>query len=252
MSKRIPIRLGKEPLLEAVWEIRFGQDGDLPVGEMLPGILFQALRDSYPTIVRLPAADIPRPIAEVNDALRYVPTVRLEGAADSPFAIQVGERVVSLNNRRQYSGWADFSNRIRELARLLKSTGLLQNPERYSLKYVDLIELDSPPSLASFQVSLFVGGRDLGTQHVQLRTEIVEEPLVHILQIASPVEVVLGGKEQRRGALVDIDTIHTIPRELDFWTTLENGLDAAHARSKHLFFDLLTPEAEQRLDPVYE
>jgi len=28
MSKRIPIRLNKEPLLEAVWEIRFASDGE--------------------------------------------------------------------------------------------------------------------------------------------------------------------------------------------------------------------------------
>ncbi len=104
MNRRIPIRLDKEPLLEAVWEIRFGTEGDLPVGEMLPGILYQILRGTYPTIVRLPAADIPRPIAQVDEALRFIPTIRLEGPPGTPFAIQVGDRVVSLNNRRPYSG----------------------------------------------------------------------------------------------------------------------------------------------------
>lgn len=157
MSRQIPIRLEKEPLLEAVWEVRFDNDGSSSIGEMLPGMLYQSLRECYPVIVRLPTADIPRPIAQQDEALRYVPTVRMEGPPDTSFAIHVGDRVVSLNNRRPYRGWVEFSKRIRELAKLLKATGLIQKPQRFSLKYVDLIELDPPPSLASLQISLTAG-----------------------------------------------------------------------------------------------
>jgi len=252
MARRIPTRLKKEPLLETVWEIRFDTEGGLAVGEMLPGMLYQALRETYPTIVRLPAADIPRPIAQMDEALRYVPTVRLEGPKGTPFAIQVGDRVVALNNRRPYSGWDDFSKRIRELVNLLRSTGLLQKPERFSLKYVDLIELDPPPSLASLQVSLSAWGQSLDEQQVQLRTEIKDDPFVHILQVASPADVVIAGTERHQGTLVDIDTILTAAKDTDFWSALDRQLDEAHARSKRLFFDLLTPEAEQRLEPIYE
>ncbi len=252
MARPIPKRLEKEPLLEAVWEIRFGTESNLPVGEMLPGLLYQALQEDYPTIVRLPAADIPRPIAETDPALRYVPTVRLEGPPGTSFAIQVGDRVVSLNNRRPYSGWTDFSSRIKKLAELLRSTGLIQNPERFSLKYVDLIELDTPPSLTSLHVSLSVAGRDLDGRQVQLRTEINDDPFVHILQIASPVDAVIASKERRQGTLVDIDTIHAVAGDVEFWDVLNDELDEAHARSKRLFFDLLRPEAEKRLEPIYE
>jgi uncharacterized protein (TIGR04255 family) len=252
MTRRIPIRLNKEPLLEAVWEIRFGTDSDLSVGEMLPGMLYNSLRESYPTIVRLPTADIPRPIAQINDALRYVPTVRLEGPPGTPFAVHAGDRVVSLNNRRPYRGWADFSKRIHALAGLLKSTELIKNPERFSLKYVDVIALDAPPSLASLQVSLSVAGRDLVNQQVQLRTEIKDESFVHVLQVASPVDVVIASTERYRGTLVDIDTVCAVASGEDFWAVLDAQLDEAHARSKKLFFDLLTLEAEERLEPIYD
>jgi uncharacterized protein (TIGR04255 family) len=252
MSRRIPIRLNKEPLLEAVWEIRFDAKSGLPVGEMLPGMLYQALRESYPAMVRLPAADIPRPIARTDEVLRYVPTVRLEGPPGVPFAIQVGDRVVSLNNRRPYGGWAEFSKRIHELAELLRSTGLIQKPERFSLKYIDLIELDPRPSLASLVVSFSAAGRDLGNQPVQVRTEIKDDPFIHILQVASPVDVVIAGTERRQGTLVDIDTIHDVATNVDFWSALDQRLGEAHDRSKRLFFELLTPEAEQRLEPIYE
>ncbi len=250
MSRKIPLRLNKEPLLEAVWEMRFSTDADLAIGEMLPGMLYQELKARYPKFVRLPIADIPRPIAQQNEALRYVPTVRLEGLSGTPFAIQIGDRVVSLNNRRPYVGWSEFSERIRRLVDLLESTGLIQNPKQFSLKYIDLIELDPPPSLASLQVSLMAAGRDLSNRPVQLRTEIKDDPFVHILQVASQVDVVIDKTDRRQGTLVDIDTIH--PETSDFWSTLNNQLNEAHDRSKRLFIDLLTDEALARLEPVYD
>ena len=149
-------------------------------------------------------------------------------------------------------GWAEFSKRIRELAGLLKSTGLIQKPERFSLRYIDIIELDPPPSLAGLQVSLSVAGRNLDRQPVQLRTEIKDDPFVYILQIASPAYVVISGNDQHEGTLVDIDTIHNVESNTDFWSVMNERLNEAHSRSKRLFFDLLTPEAEARLEPVYE
>jgi uncharacterized protein (TIGR04255 family) len=249
MVRRIPKRLQKEPLLEAVWEIRFATDPDVPAADVLPGMIYQAVRDSYPTSLRLPAADIPLPIAQQDVALRYVPTVRLEGP-DTPFAIQVGSRVVTLNCRRPYAGWEVFSGRIRQLLTVLRSTGLITRPERFSLRYIDLIELDAQPSLASLAASLSLGGHDLGCRPVQVRTELHHEPFIHILQVASPVDVPVAGDQTLRGALVDIDTIH--PAGDDFWGTLDERLDRAHDVSKQLFFDLLTPDAIERLEPVYE
>lgn len=75
---------------------------------------------------------------------------------------------------------------------------------------------------------------------------------MHILQVASPVDTVIAGMERRQGTLVDIDTIHTAAVGIDFWLELDNQLEEAHLRSKKLFFDLLTDEAEARLEPVYE
>ncbi len=250
MVRRMPKRLNKEPLLEVVWEIRFGSDSDMPVGEMLPGMLYQSLRDRYPATVRLPTADIPRPLARQNEGLRYVPTVRMDGPSGTPFALQIGDRVVSLSNRRPYGGWEEFSRRVRELAQLLSSTGLVQKPERFSLKHIDLIELDPPPSLAGLQVSLMAAGHDLGNRPVQLHTEIKDDPFVHILQVASPVHVTIGGQERRQGTLVEIDTIRPVAD--DFWSTLDERLNEAHDRSKRLFFDLLTDDALVRLEPIYE
>ncbi len=252
METRILKRLKKEPLLEAIWELRFGTDTDAPVGlgEILPGILFQSLRDRYPVTTRLPAADIPRPIARQNGILRYVPTIRMEAVSGAPFAIQVGDHMVSLNNRRPYAGWGEFSQRIRELAHVLESSGLIQKPERFSLKYIDLIELDPQPSLASLRVSLTLAGNNLRDRPTQLRTEIRNGAFAYIIQIATPADVTIPPGEQRRGTLVDIDTIcHTTE---EFWERLDERTNSAHQSSKQLFLDLLTEEALDRLEPLYE
>jgi uncharacterized protein (TIGR04255 family) len=219
------------------------------LGEILPGALFQSLRERYPTTVRLPAADIPRPIALQNEILRYVPTIRMEAPSDTPFAVQVGGHMVSLNARRPYAGWGEFFSRIQELAHTLKLSGLIQKPERFSLKYVDLIELDPQPSLASLRVSLGLAGHDLRGQPTQLRTEIRNDIFAHIVQIATPADVTIPPDERRRGTLVDIDTICHVTEE--FWERLDERVGAAHEGSKRLFLDLLTDEALERLGPQY-
>ena len=251
MKGRVPKKLKKEPLIEAVWELRF-EPKEESAAEILAGIIYNSLRHEYPKIVRLPAADIPRPIARVDPLLRYAPTIRLESISASPFAVQIGDRVVSLNNRRPYKGWSEFSKRIHDLVKLLRSTELVQKPTRFSLRYIDLLELDPSPSLASLRVRVEVAERDLSKCPIQLRAEIQDDPFVHILQIASPALVTIGNAEQHKGTLVDIDTIRNVEPSADFWEILDAELDEAHARSNRLFFELLTSEALERLEPIYE
>lgn len=248
MDKKIPVRLKKEPLLEALWEIRFTSTKP-SVLDLLPGLLFKALPEKYPDIVRLPAADIPDFIVEHDPKLRYVPKTRLEGGNH---AVQIGKQMVALSCRRPYSGWKTFSADISELIKVVRDTKLIGQLERFSLKYIDLIELEQPPDLACLTVELKLGGYELNMRLVQLRTEIKENGLIHIIQIASPAEVALPGEDKRlSGVLLDIDTINPI-KEGESWEEVENRLDAAHSASKRMFFGLLTTETIEKLEPEYQ
>ncbi len=246
MTDQIPKRLRQEPLLEALLEIRFESD-HAPVSELLPGMLFKELRGSYGKLVRLPAANIPHPIAERDEGLRYVPTVRLEG---EPFAIQIGERVVSLSCRRPYVGWDEFSKQILNLAKVLEGTGLITRPERFSLKYIDLIDLRTQPSLSYLNVNFAVGGHDITERPVQLRTEIEKNGYIQVLQIASPAQAQVATGERFNGTLLDIDTIKCSDKD-DFWQTLDVRIHEAHTHSKQLFFDLLSKDTLEKLEPEY-
>lgn len=247
MNTKIPVRLRKEPLIEALWEIRFESEKRV-IADLLPGLIYQALPGRYPQIVRLPVADIPAPIAEQDPNLRYIPKIRLEGGSH---AIQIGEHVLSLSCRRPYSGWKNFSEEIRNIIGVVRNTELIDHLERFSLKYIDLIQLAQPPDLRCLNIDLKLGGNPIVTQSVQLRTEIVEEGLIHIIQVVSPAEVSLSGESSRlKGVLLDIDTIASF-KEDGSWGDVEKRLDVAHSASKRIFFDLLTAETIALLEPEY-
>lgn len=242
----VPKRLKKEPLIEAVWEVRFNSDKE-SVAELLPGLIYQAMGTSFPKTVRLPASNLPRSVLQQDANLRYMPTVRLEGP---PYSIQIGEHVVSLSCRRPYTGWGEFEPKILQLAEMLTTTNLLTRLERFSLKYIDVIPLIEMPSLKPFRVVVKVGNHDLTTNPVQLRTELRENGFLHIIQIASPAQAVLTTGESFKGLLIDLDTIYQ--QETDaFWIDFRELINRAHLLNKNLFFHILTKETETELEPEY-
>lgn len=247
MGEVMPVRLKREPLIESLWEIRF-QSEKPSVFELLLGTIYKSLSDKYSNIVRLPAADIPRPVKEIEASLRYVPRIRLEGGNHS---VQIGERSVSLSCQRPYSGWERFSEEIRNLVEVLRGANSMSQLERFSLKYVDLIELQQPPDLSCLNVELKLGGVCINTKPVQLRSEIKDHDLIHIMQILSPAQVLLPDEQKLSGVLLDIDTIRRFEND-ESWDVLISCLDDAHSASKRMFFKLLTHETIERLEPEYE
>jgi uncharacterized protein (TIGR04255 family) len=247
VSERIPVRLKKEPLIEAVWEIRFASEKKA-VADLLPGLIYKAIPDRYPNTVRLPIADIPAPIVEKDPNLHYIPKIKLEGANQ---AVQIGEHVLSLSCRRPYSGWREFSSDIRSLISVGRDTGLIDHLERFSLKYIDLIELDPQPDLTRLNMEIKLSGIAISKEPVQIRTEIVEGEFIHIIQVLSPAEASLpGDKTKLKGVLLDIDTICVI-KPNGSWDEIETRLDAVHESSKRHFFTLLTAETIESLEPEY-
>lgn len=247
MDQLIPKRLKKEPLLEALWEIRFSSDKESVV-DLLPGLIYRAKMSTYSEIRRLRAANLPQPFIQPDAALRYVPTVSLQG---DRYSIQIGEHVVSLSCPRPYTGWDEFSKRIQDLADLLKGTNLLTRPERFSLKFIDVIPKSGGPSLEFLETSLKLGTHELTDLPVQLRTEIQEDEFIHIIQIISQAEVTTPTGEHFKGVWIEIDTIYR-KETRKFWVKFNELLDLAHYLHKKLFFhQLLKPSTIEWLEPEY-
>lgn len=247
---RIPTLLKKEPLFEVLFELRFDSKVE-SVAEVLPGLLYSKLSKDYDNIVKLPASGIPADIRKRDPAFRYTPLVKLEG--NKQFSVQIGEHVISLACAKPYSGWEKFGDEICRLMEHLKDTGLITNPERFSLKYIDIIELNESPcfGIAPLKVAIKLGAEDIVAHPVHLRTELEEDEYVHIIQIASPASVTLRDKTKLQGTIVDIDTV-CMNLNTDFWGAFKKQLNKAHEINKEKFFNLLKVETIKALDPVYE
>ena len=243
----LPKRLRKEPIIEAIWQAQF--DSGQGIGDVLPGILFTELRKSHAGLQlrRLPSADIPAAIAQMDPNVRFTPKMLMEEPSGS-FIWQVGDRVITLNCRRPYVGWARFKNAVLGLSRIVESSGLVAQPQRHSLRYIDLLADDLADDISVLRVAMNVGDLVIRNR-VQMRVEIPDADYLHVVQIATGAQVNLSGA-QLSGTIVDMETSPANPA--GDWNAVRAQLDELHDRSKGLFFrQILTEESVLKLDPEY-
>lgn len=243
----LPRRLRKEPIIEAIWQAQF--DSSQGIGDVLPGILFTELRKSHPGLQlrRLPSADIPAAIAQIDPNLRFMPKMLMEEPGGS-FIWQVGDRVITLNCRRPYVGWARFKDAVLALSRIVEGSGLVAQLQRHSLRYIDLLTEELADDLSVLRVALNVGDLVIRNR-IQMRVEIPEADYLHVVQIATAAQVNLSGS-QLTGTIVDLETSPASPT--GDWSGVRAQLDELHDHSKALFFrQILTEESILKLDPEY-
>ena len=247
---QIPKRLNKEPLIEAIWQFQFESKEGLPVGDLLPGVLYSTLKVEYPKLQlhRLPTADIPAPVAQMDPNLQFSAKYRIE-EPDSPFLFQIGDRIVTMNCRKPYSGWSAFKERILKLLVVIENSGLVPVPDRHSLRYIDMLILDPAPDLKALQVQLQIGQWNLQNLPLQMRVEVPDDEYTHIVQIATPAEANLP-EGIIKGSIIDLETFsNSIPSS---WQDIHTQIDLIHERSKAIFYQqLLTANAIILMEPEY-
>ena len=247
---RIPKRLKKEPLVEVIWQVEFDPAMDRPIGDLLPGILYAALRQDHPHLQlhRLPTADMPTYVAQLDPNLHHLAKYRMEEAG-TPFLFQVGDRSVTLNCRKPYVGWDIFKAKTIALINILENCGLIAVPIRHSLRYLDLLDLDPTPDLSSFLLDIKIGKLDTHAKPLQMRIEIPDNEHLHVIQFATPAQAMLSDGLQT-GSIVDIETFSI--HNPNSWQEVLDQLSELHECSKTLFFEnILKQETIDRLEPEY-
>jgi uncharacterized protein (TIGR04255 family) len=229
------VELKSDPLVEVIWQLQFDPPPNQSVGDALLGALFVELRKNKPnlTVQRLPAADLPSQIAQLDPNVRFAVKFRMEDP-DGPYLFQVGDRVVTLNCKKPYSGWSSFKKEILAFIKVLEKSMMIGNPARHSIRYINLFESDADPDISPLNVRLSIGKHKI-KKSVNIKTNIDEGGAVsHAIIIASPVELRLSeGKGQ--GAIADLETINKHnPRD---WGDVLSQIDLLHDGAKKLFFE---------------
>ena len=116
-----------------MFEIRFGSH--ISVVDVLPGVLFRELSGEK-RIKHLPISELPHQIRSNDPNLKYAPLVKVEW---NKFAISIGEKSIIINCNLPYAGWNRFKEVIKQIITITKELDIIEDINRYSIKYIDLI-----------------------------------------------------------------------------------------------------------------
>ena len=243
----MPVQLGKSPLREVIFELRFEAKTDA-TADLLPGLFYPVLKNEYPEVAPLPIASIPREIRGRNSLLLYQPSHRLKGG---PHEIQFGDRSILLVTTA-YPGWSRFRDMVQVVVNEVKRTDLLKRVERFSFKYTNLIEAQANENQLSFlNLSIQVLGERPLERGFHLRTEHDDQEFLTITEIIPGTSLKsLTISREISGLLITVDTIKQGVGD-DFLMNVAPLLDQGHSVVKKRFYSLLTESSIDRLEPVY-
>jgi len=251
MTEKLPTRLGKEPLLDAIFEFRF--QAPMLLANILPGIFFSEL-DGPKELERLPTAEIPDQIRNADPNLQYAPLIRINWGG---YSILIGDRSIAISCNLPYQGWASFRSAIEKVVGVLqKHPTLITKIERYSTKYVDLVPSSSlEEQVKMVDLDLRIGSKRLAKEAYQVRLELQTEGFINVLQVISGAKVLMPTGKEHEGLVIDIDTIKDLAEGLtldQLNETLPTALGQIHQINKQTFFDCLSKEALNTLEPQYD
>lgn len=245
---KLPESLEREPLVDALFEVRLRDVS--PIADILPGILFQAY-SPQPKITRLPVAELPRDMRARDPNLQYAPVVRIEL---EKYLVSVGDRSVLINCKLPYPKWKEFKPAILDIVAKIAKLGVAGNVERYSLKYVNLIQAPTiAEQVARINMSIRLGDVEVSNDHANIQVHHRENEIIHILSAAIGAQGNLADGQSIFGTIVDIDSIREFD-PVDFATfekTLEPGLQDLRQANKQKFFACLTQAAIDEMGPIY-
>jgi len=241
-----PSKLERPPLVEAVFEMRFQPRAE-GAAELLPGLMFPALKNEFPEAKATPAGTIPREIRKTRPELRYIAQFALHGRGQ---VLSIGENVLILNLSEPYPGWASFKALCLKIVSALHETNHVGALERFSLKYANVFNVPAGNPLAPLKIILDVGAYELRDGGLRLRFETSHRGLLTIVECTSEVSVQTP-VSSKHGTLLTIDTIYEHGLD-EFWRRPDAFLEQGHDVLEALFFDLITNDTLESLGPVWQ
>lgn len=249
-SKKLPVKLGKDPLIDAVFEMRFKTDVNF--SDVLPGIFFKDLPGEK-TITQLPAHDVPAKVRKGDPNFQHAALTRVQL---EKYSVAIGESNIVVGCNMPYQGWSAFKPIIKDVLSSVEQSGVKAFVERFSMKYIDLLEGNTLAGRAELlDASFSIGEYALKDRVFSLRVEVPSDPYLNIIGIFSSGHVMNNAGEKKSGAIIETDTIKNAEVETtlaEFMADNDTFLDDLHLENKRMFFNSITEKAIQTMEPVYE
>jgi len=238
---KIPKKITPCPIAEAVFEIRF--DSEMP-GDAIFGTFYKEFKDEFTEFLKLPILQLPEAIRSRDQNLIYDPHYKLK---KDNFLIQIGPKVFSLVNLKEYSGWNTFSQKILDTVGKINKTGAVNKITRVGLRYINVFEnLDI---YDKSNLKLMLREKPFEASKFDLTTEVQTNKCVSRVKIAN--NATIGVEEAvTKGSVIDIDVVYKNNND-NIFENLRNVLEISHTDEKILFFSLLEKEYIETLNPEY-
>jgi uncharacterized protein (TIGR04255 family) len=250
---RLPTKLKKEPLFDAVFELRFGTANPYPSTAIASILYAHELSSSGkpPQIERLQNSEIPTAVRIADPNLKYLPLLR---ARIDNFNLLIGDSAILIGIRLPYAGWENFKPIIIRTVNAILKSNVIVRIERYSMKYADMIEGEgNDQNLKRVNLNLSIGDHKIASEQTMVRVELRRSEFIDIIQIVSEAKINIENVGTKSGLLIDVDSIveyHTDKLTL-FMEELPDRLDRLHTENKYMFFQSLTEETIAFLEPIY-
>lgn len=252
MPSKLPVSLGKKPLVDAVFEIRF--QCEFPLASLLSGIIYTELQCS--SIDRLPQSEIPEFIRKSDPVFHYTP---LNSLRWENMVVYLSDNSVILNAGRPYPGWGEFLDRITRLLSVVlsKAGGIVGTINRFSIKYTDVIEIPpnkSPEDFLSLGICASKSPYKFNLADTHIRSEISIEESINIIDVFGSGTINTNSGLTKSGTIIAIDSIVNTPQIsiFEFIPASRDSLTKLHDVNKELFFGFLSDEGLDYLEPHYE
>jgi uncharacterized protein (TIGR04255 family) len=244
-GKALPERIDPDAIVEALVEFRF-EHSELP--ELVLGRLLDTQAWEGHTQKRLPAADIPQPIREMDANLRYQPLVELR-KSDGDRVAKIGGNVMSYHVVGQYPGWTTFRTEIEKT--LQEVITKLKSPQfsRIGLRYINALRPEEHyvRGLMDTNIVIKVGERTL-TESVNVNyNRAFGANHIVTVKVATP-DLVTGNLRAGYSLLCDIDVGSKVGNAITDYAGVIAWIQEAHILEKTEFFAILPDNVINKLD----
>jgi len=168
--------------------------------------------------------------------------------------MMLGQRVVALSFPKPYQGWRVVQPRILECIQSVIDTGLTGAPERFSLKYLNMLTYGRDENdLSQLKLRLMLDDFAIRGAGTMIRAEIERNDCVNVVEVYSGATVNVAfthEQNQATGVVLAVDTIRNGPFG-NFSAELPQMLETAHTTEKEIFFGLLDERTLEKLGPTY-
>lgn len=235
----LPEKLKKDSIIEAICEVRFSC-------EELEELVIGRLIDNTPwkeySRARLPIADIPSPIRQADQNLKYQPVFEIRGNGE---IVKIGGSVISFHVLSPYHGWDKFKLFLDQSidALVVKIDNI--SITRIGLRYINALVAENHfiNSISDLPLKISVGKKNIVLNYLNLNFMRKESDYSTLIRIASP-EFVIG--ISNLVALIDIDISTPDNFNTTDPSTAKDWLNKAHLVGKEEYFNLI-PEKVLKL-----